>query len=87
MLDSHSEPQAFARRGGHGHVFGDEGSAYHLGVIGVAELTNRYNCGEDLTDSQVSRSVCELAGTDLACNLPAVLVSQSRFVRACRHTE
>ncbi|KAG7532254.1 hypothetical protein FFLO_03722 [Filobasidium floriforme] len=73
VINEDGVPVPFARRGGHGHIFGDEGSAYHLGVTAVRAITNAFNCGEDLSSSLVVKEICAAVNTDSPGNLPSVL--------------
>ena len=48
------------RRGGYGHLLGDEGSGYHVGKLAIADLLDVYDRGQTLTTHQTD--ICEHFG-------------------------
>lgn len=69
-LSGGGPPRQFCRRGGHGHLLGDQGSAFDLGRTALAMAADDYNCGEPLRPGSLSSQLCTHFEVPTPADLP-----------------
>lgn len=67
--------QQFAKRGGFGHLFGDVGSAYHLGLTAVRIAVEEYDRNPDAS-SELRSYIERTLDVATICDAPGKIVGQ-----------
>lgn len=64
----------FGKRGGHGYLFGDVGSAYHLGLVAIRMAADDYDEGTEVPGG-LAALLRKRFGVDSTADVPARCVS------------
>lgn len=75
----------FAKRGGHGHLFGDAGSAYHLGLCAIRTSADDFDQGVEVTGG-LAAALRKKFGVDSTADVPARCVSRGWMWPPHAHT-
>ena len=67
-------PRPFGKRGGYGHLFGDKGSGYHLGLTAIEVVVEQFDDGEE-SEGGLANALRQYFGVESSDQIPAAAVN------------